>query len=146
RYHAAGVPITFHYKVTNLGNVTLGPPTVTDQLPGLSPVSCPTRPLAPGASLTCSATYTTTRADVQHGHIDNAGIGAAPAPNGATVTNRQPLTVSGPTPYVPGTGSTGGTGQGALSQRLLLALRAFVILVAGATTVTAFRLHRRSEA
>ena len=65
--------ITYSYRVTNSGNVTLNPVTVTDPMPGLSAISCPATLLAAGAQETCTATYTTTQADVDAGQIINTG-------------------------------------------------------------------------
>ena len=56
--------------------MTLTSVTVTDPMSGLSKISCPAPTLAPGATETCTATYTTTQADVnerldhQHRHRD----------------------------------------------------------------------------
>ena len=49
-----GSTITFTYQVTNTGNVTLNPVAVTDD--HVSPVTCPQTSLAPGQSMTCTAT------------------------------------------------------------------------------------------
>ena len=45
---AAGTMITYSYAVRNGGNVTLNPVVVTDPMPGLSTISCPTSRSAPG--------------------------------------------------------------------------------------------------
>src|SRR5262249_54675795 len=60
-YNAVGQVITYTYKITNTGNVTLtGPFTITDDKEGtISP--CGNGPLAPGASTTCTATHTITQ-------------------------------------------------------------------------------------
>ena len=66
--------ITYSYRVTNTGNVTLTSVGVTDPMPGLSAINCNgVTSLAPGASVTCTATYTTTQADVDAGSITNTG-------------------------------------------------------------------------
>ena len=76
----AGTPVTYSYKVTNTGNVTLNPVTVTDPMAGLSAISCPSTTLAPRASETCTATYTTTQADVDAGSITNTGTATGTPP------------------------------------------------------------------
>ena len=86
----AGDTITYSFKVTNTGNVTLNPVTVNDPLfGGASPnVTCPAGPLAPGASVTCSSkTYTLTQADVDAGKVDNTATTTGTAPGGAKVTD-----------------------------------------------------------
>ena len=55
-----GTLVTYSYLVTNTGNVTLNPVTVTDPMTGLSSIDCPATSLVPAASETCHATYTTT--------------------------------------------------------------------------------------
>ena len=85
-YWAAGTPVTYSYKVTNTGNLTLDPVTVTDPMPGLSAISCPATSLAPGISETCTATYTTTQADVDRGSLENTGTATGTPPSGPDVT------------------------------------------------------------
>ncbi len=66
----AGGRITYSFTVTNTGNVTLDPISVTD--PVLGPVTCPATPLAPGATVDCTPiNYTLTQADVDAGHKAN---------------------------------------------------------------------------
>ena len=72
------------FLVTNTGNVTLTGVTVDDPLVG--PVSCPVTTLAPGASTTCTATYTLTQADVDAGTVDNTATVTGTPPTGADVT------------------------------------------------------------
>ena len=79
-YSAAGTPVTYSYKVTNSGNVTLTSVGVTDPMAGLSAISCPSTTLAPGASETCTATYTTTQADVDAGSLTNTGTATGTPP------------------------------------------------------------------
>ena len=66
-YRAVGTPISYSFLVTNNGNVTLDGVTVSDPHVGLSPITCAPAQgysLAPGATMTCTATYTTTQADL----------------------------------------------------------------------------------
>jgi len=69
-YTLAGDVITYEYVVTNSGNVTLhGAVTVDDNL---TSVTCPSvTSLAPGDSITCTAGYTVTQADLNSGSVNN---------------------------------------------------------------------------
>ncbi len=67
-FSAPGTVITYSYTVSNTGNVTLTSVGVTDPMSGLSTMNCPNvTSLAPGDSVTCTATYTTTQDDVDRG-------------------------------------------------------------------------------
>lgn len=73
-----GSTVTYTYTLTNSGNVTLTAPyAVSDNK--ISNVSCPNTPsaLAPGASVTCTATYTITAADVAAGQVVNVATATA---------------------------------------------------------------------
>lgn len=69
-YTTPGQVITYTYAVTNSGDVTLtGPITVADDR---ATVNCPNvSTLAPGASITCLATYVVTQADILNGLVTN---------------------------------------------------------------------------
>jgi hypothetical protein len=84
-FAVAGMPVTYYYLVTNNGNATLDPVTVTDSR-GL-PVSCPQAALAPGELMICTARYVTTQADVDRGAIANTGTATGTAPGGERVTD-----------------------------------------------------------
>ncbi len=74
-YSTVGAVISYSYHVTNTGNVTLaGPVTVTDDH---ATVTCPAGGLAPGASMTCSATYTIKQADIDAGSVTNTATAHA---------------------------------------------------------------------
>ena len=76
----AGETVTFYFVATNNGNVSLVDVAVTDPLPGLSAIACPDGTLAPGAAITCSATYTLTQADIDAGTVTNtATVTGSPA-------------------------------------------------------------------
>jgi len=61
--------INYSYEVTNTGTETIpGPISVSDDLVD---VTCPGGDLAPGQSLTCAASYTTTEQDLAAGSITN---------------------------------------------------------------------------
>jgi uncharacterized repeat protein (TIGR01451 family) len=72
-----GETISYDFLVTNTGDVTLTNIAVTDPL--VSPITCPSGnpipSLAPGASETCTGSYTINQADVDAGSRDNTGTG-----------------------------------------------------------------------
>lgn len=79
----AGDTIGYQYRITNSGNVTISGLAVADSLAG--GVTCPSGPLAVGASRDCASTqpYTVTQADVDAGgdvHDDAVVSGQGPAP------------------------------------------------------------------
>ena len=92
-YDKVGQTVTFTYVITNSGAATLGPAQfiVTDT--GLSgPINCgePTTTLAQNATVTCSATYLITQANLDAGSVATSatasGGGVAPSqPASATI-------------------------------------------------------------
>ena len=94
----AGDTITYTFQVTNSGNVTLRDVTVTDPLPGLGGITCPTGQVAPGESVTCSsATHTITQAEMDAGEVTNTATAAGITPSGGTVDDDDSTT----TPLAP---------------------------------------------
>ena len=80
--------VTYEFVVTNTGNVTLDAVTITDPLPGLSPVDCGgVSTLAIGGEITCTATYTITQDDIDNGLVQNTATAAATSPGGQSVTD-----------------------------------------------------------
>jgi len=92
----AGSTIAYTFLVTNEGNVTLNPVSVTDAKVGT--VTCPETTLAPAASVTCTATYTLTQADVDAGSVVNTATATGTPPTGddvtATDTETSPIVAS----------------------------------------------------
>lgn len=97
---AAGETVRFTFTVTNTGNVTLTGVTVEDRMPGLSAVTYGAWPgvrgtLAPGESVTASATAPLTQADVDAGSVTNTATAVGTPPSGdpvaGTSTTRVPL-------------------------------------------------------
>ncbi|MBO2446020.1 DUF11 domain-containing protein [Actinomadura barringtoniae] len=88
-----GLVLTYSFAVTNTGNVALTDVTVTETAfsgSGTPPKpTCPAKAakLLPGATVTCSGTYTVTQADVDAGKVTNA----------ATATGTPPGTIPPPT-------------------------------------------------
>lgn len=96
----AGQTLTYSFRVTNTGNVTISGVSVSDQdfsgTGTLSAISCPTTTLAPGARITCTATYTVTQADVDAGQITNAATVDGNTPDGESPPATPPSTVTVP--------------------------------------------------
>ncbi len=82
-YIAAGAPVYWRYIVQNTGNVELTGISVTDDK-GLT-VSCPYSTLAPGASMTCTASGTAVA-----GLYSNIGTVTGTPPEGTNVTASDP--------------------------------------------------------
>ncbi|MDR6908006.1 hypothetical protein J2X63_003714 [Agromyces sp. 3263] len=82
-YTAAGQVVTYSFLLTNTGNVTLDDVAVAEDAAlftgsgTVSAVSCPTNTLIPGATVTCTATYTLSQADVDEGSIENTATASA---------------------------------------------------------------------
>lgn len=89
----AGESVEYSFVVTNTGNVTLSDAIITETaFSGTGPVpvaSCPAgaASLAPGASVTCTATYTATQADVDARIISNTAVAEASQPDGTGVSS-----------------------------------------------------------
>jgi uncharacterized repeat protein (TIGR01451 family) len=95
-FNAPGETISYHFRVTNTGNVTLSNVRINDSLPGASTVSCPLTSLDPGESETCSATYLTTQADVDHGSVHNSATAQGDPPGSETPKLSPPSSVTVP--------------------------------------------------
>ncbi|WP_442922317.1 DUF7507 domain-containing protein, partial [Microbacterium sp. Root1433D1] len=85
---AAGQTIEYSFLVTNTGNVTLTDVTVDETAftgTGTAPVvTCPAgaASLAPGADVTCTASYVVTQADVDSGGVSNTATATGTPPSG----------------------------------------------------------------
>ena len=85
-FDSVGDVVNYDYEITNTGNVTLTN-TISVSDDKIASVSCPVPPaggLIPGASLTCSATYIATQADIDAGEVVNiasATDGTVTSPN-----------------------------------------------------------------
>ncbi len=90
--NAAGGVVAYSFLVTNTGNVTLTSIAVGDSK--VAVVSCPVTTLAPGATTTCTASYTLTQADVDAGSVVNTALVAGTPPTGAPVTATDTVTTT----------------------------------------------------
>ncbi|WP_374687221.1 hypothetical protein, partial [Promineifilum sp.] len=96
-YDAVGDTISYSYKVTNSGNVPLTPPyAVSDNK---ATVTCPQtpNPLAMGAYITCTATYTVIQADLDAGQVVNLATATAKYNTQTVTSNQDTVTV----PFLP---------------------------------------------
>lgn len=74
-----GQQVTYTFKVTNTGNVTISKIAIDDQILSKAP-SCPKSRLESGQSMTCTATYTVTKKDEKRGFVLNtATVDGKPA-------------------------------------------------------------------
>jgi uncharacterized repeat protein (TIGR01451 family) len=96
---SAGQQLTYHYLVTNTGDVTVTNVGITEgTFTGsgtLSGITCPSTTLAPTAQVDCTATYTLTQDDIDGGSVSNTATATGAGPGGAPVSS-QPSTVSTP--------------------------------------------------
>ena len=89
----AGETLNYSFLVTNTGSVPLAPVTIAETAfsgTGTPPVaSCPAgaSSLAPGASVTCTATYTVTQADINAGNVNNTATATGISPAGQSITS-----------------------------------------------------------
>jgi len=99
---AVGDTVTYTFTATNTGTVTLTDVVITDPMPGLSELrhdwsrATAEGTLAPGQSVTATATYSLTQEDVDAGHVDNLATVTGTAPSGTTVTDEDPAQVTVP--------------------------------------------------
>lgn len=123
-----GQKVTYRFKIANVGWTTLKDVEVTDvqvrpaSQENLTAVDCPDRKvIRPTKTMTCTADYRVTQADVAHGSVSDTVIVRATSSRGRTVRTSAQLTLpvagttpSGPPPSVspsatPTTGGTYGT-------------------------------------
>ncbi|WP_426623819.1 DUF7507 domain-containing protein [Leifsonia sp. McL0607] len=91
---ARGQSVGYSFRVTNTGNVTLSDVSVTEQAfsgtGGPLMVVCPTQnSIAAGASLTCTADYPVTDADIASGRITNRATADAADPAGTSLHSEE---------------------------------------------------------
>ena len=92
-YDAVGDTISYSYLVTNSGNVPVTTPyAVTDDK---ATVTCPQTPtpLDPGASITCTASYVVTQADLNAGAVLNTATASAVFNGNTVISNEDKVTV-----------------------------------------------------
>ncbi|MET0582485.1 MAG: hypothetical protein ABWZ08_11015, partial [Pseudoxanthomonas sp.] len=81
-YSAVGDVLDYTYLVTNTGNVSISAIVIADNR--TTDEACPAATLAAGASMTCTATYTVTQADLDAGSVTNT-VTMTGTPSGGTL-------------------------------------------------------------
>jgi uncharacterized repeat protein (TIGR01451 family) len=103
---APGDVITYHFVLTNTGNVPLNDIAVQEtEFSGTGPVpvaDCPVTTLAPSEQTTCEATYTLTAADVDAGEVTNTATGIGTPAGETTPITTTPSEAAITTPAAPG--------------------------------------------
>ncbi len=103
---AAGQEVTYSFEVTNTGNVPLSEVTVDEAEfsgTGTAPVpTCPEGALEPQTSVTCTATYVVTQADVDAGELTNMATATGTPPGDTPPPTSPPSTVEVPAEPKPG--------------------------------------------
>jgi uncharacterized repeat protein (TIGR01451 family) len=93
----SGQVVTYSFQVTNTGNTTIHDLAIRDtafSCTGTRPtISCPTTTLAPGASTTCTATYTATVDDIDAGKVTNSAVAVGTSAGGKSVTSPEATAV-----------------------------------------------------
>lgn len=94
----AGDTITYSFVLLNDGAITLRNVAVTDPLPGLSTLAYEwpgeAGVLAPGQSVSATATYAVRQSDVDAGQVVNTATGAGQTPAGLPVSDDDTFTVT----------------------------------------------------
>lgn len=130
-----GVELTYRFTINNTGQATLNNVAIREiAFSGsgdLSAIDCPAGPVAPGASVDCTATYSTTSDDVTAGSIVNTALATAQGPGGVEVASDPSSATVTVNPFTAALAASGGT----FSWLLLLwpvGLVAVGVLLAGA--------------
>jgi large repetitive protein len=90
-FTAANTSIIYSYQITNTGNTTIASPiAVNDNKIASFNCAAPGSALLPGVSVTCTATYVTTQADVDAGGVTNT----VSVKSGTTTSPTTELTVN----------------------------------------------------
>jgi uncharacterized repeat protein (TIGR01451 family) len=97
-----GETVTFTFRVTNTGTVTMTDVTPNDPLLQTAGISVTPGPqtLAPGGVATFTATYTPTQAEIDAGKVENTATGTGTPPSGPP-TESPPDTVTVPPDQTP---------------------------------------------
>ena len=91
-YDAVGDVVSYEYRVTNPSNVTINAISVADDK--IASVPCPVTTLAPGASTTCTGSYTITQNDLDAESVTNIATATGTPASGTLVPDTDSATVN----------------------------------------------------
>ncbi len=88
----SGDIVTYTFRVTNNSNVTVTGVSIDDtQTAPAGPLTgkpvCDSTSLSPGGTATCTATYSVSQADIDHGSIDDTATATARTPSNTLLTS-----------------------------------------------------------
>lgn len=96
----AGKTVHYDFTVTNTGFAPVDEVVIHETAfsgsGALAGLSCPAGPLAPKASMRCTAEYTVTQADADAGAVDNTAMASATGPRGPVTSNESSARVTIP--------------------------------------------------
>ena len=92
-YGAAGDVISYSFVVKNTGTTTENGIAINDAL--VTNATCPFSSLLPGASETCTGSYTVTQADVDAGSVSNTATASGTSVQGSVTSHPSSVTVAG---------------------------------------------------
>ncbi|GAB2611224.1 hypothetical protein GCM10027067_23380 [Pseudactinotalea suaedae] len=99
-----GEEITYSFDVTNTGGSTLTDVSIEEGAfsgtGDLGAITCPDAPLAPGTTMTCTAPYVLTQADIDADGVTNTATATGTPPGGGTIDS-PPSSVTVETPDAP---------------------------------------------
>jgi uncharacterized repeat protein (TIGR01451 family) len=145
-YTRPGDSVTYSFKVTNTGNVTVHDVSVTETaFSGAGPlpaVTCPQASLAAGHDETCTVTYHVSQADIDAGQVTNTAVAHAADPDGAPVaSNRSSAVVTAAARVIVPAGQ-GRTAAQLIGDYLLVAGLVLAPFAAAAGAMTLVRRRR----
>jgi uncharacterized repeat protein (TIGR01451 family) len=92
-YSAVGDVLDYSFKLTNSGNVTLTTPFTVDDNRATNETCPATASLAPGAFITCTASYSVNQADLDAGSVTNTATGSGLFEGDPVTSDEDELTI-----------------------------------------------------
>ena len=143
--YTPGQLITYHFAVTNTGNVTMNDISIDESAFSgtgqLSDATCPTSSLAAGAQEVCTATYTLTPDDVDAGSVQNTATAEGTPEGSNTPVPSDPSTVTIPEQPNPGITVDKTASPTTISAAGQVVTYSFVVTNTGNVTLTSPSIH-----